>query len=327
MNVTAFALYTNANYVNMQCCPSCRGDGDADTPMSLSKQSAQFKKRLSQSLTSKEKHLSTYLSTHEQKAGHLRSPSLGPHAAQHTSRNDKDDTLTHFAISIAGASMTDVDKMTIKDSIDNANSYHGPVFQQNPTENKGTPLQDSTMELAAVDIIAGADLLRQRSQSWQGETPTKPTSHKKSHSIRLLRLLADKIGFDLFMEHLFSGRLFFPFSALCKFHKKYVLSNLLPQSAIVYNDDLHISTQINVLIERYVKQGSLYELNLPYDVRHNCIENCKWDNIKTKSEQELSSIFDPVVCSLYDLMESDSYQRFVYTESFRQYSLNYVPPR
>ncbi|ETO24438.1 hypothetical protein RFI_12716 [Reticulomyxa filosa] len=230
--------------------------------------------------------------------------------------------------------------------------------------------QEDANQLAAIDVEVGAHLLRQRIQT---ETTIEHAGNhntaevKKSKNPELRDVLADKVGFNLFMEHLFAGSQkiknikitppsfssFLVSSPLlyvqlspetllaylemcqfhykncsrtekeCTFHQKFPLSESLPRSAIV-DSDAPVTEQIAGLVEKYLRESASYEVNVGHNVRMACIQKCKPEAIANKTKEELYNLFDPVVFALYRLMNSDSFQRFVYTESFRRYTDKYA---
>ncbi|ETO13599.1 hypothetical protein RFI_23766 [Reticulomyxa filosa] len=366
MVMTAFVLYTNRAYVRIQyrsilcCCYGCPSK-------TIPQQQIELKRRLSQSLTGKERRLSFHLAnqvhidTNLMFSLPIRNGS--PPQATQPSPNDKDDTLTPPLVGALTTvrSSSDVDKTTMKDSIESDEEETTKQTEDRGDEEKQSPKvqaeqkassRNEVAQLAVLDVNTGTDLLRSRSQSktWKAGQSNEKNNNNNKHKhkkttqpLELRQLLADKAGFHLFMEHLFAE--FSPESLLaylemcqfhhkycqrsvtdCEFHRRFTVNESLPRSAIVYNESFTVSEQIRVLVEKYINQGSLYELNLAYDVRFACLEQCKWDNTTGKSTHELATLFDPVVSSLYDLMESDSFQRFAYTESFRQYTLKHASP-
>ncbi|ETO01702.1 hypothetical protein RFI_35736 [Reticulomyxa filosa] len=114
----------------------------------------------------------------------------------------------------------------------------------------------------------------------------------------LFNLLKDAKGFDLFMEHLFSGSLLYVnikfasenllcYLELCQYRAiakqkwkeksdmdvmdplgdNFVLSAELPQSSIVNHNQLSDEQKAIALIDKYIATGAQYEVNLPYDMR------------------------------------------------------------
>ncbi|ETO29196.1 hypothetical protein RFI_07927 [Reticulomyxa filosa] len=146
-------------------------------------------------------------------------------------------------------------------------------------------------------------------------------------------LLRDKIGFNLFMEHLFfefSPELLLGYLELSQFYNKYnekhtdryETCSLLPKSKIVFDESLPIKRKLQMLNEKYIVKDGPFELNLQAAIKKNFLDKlCLFLNDKADS----GPLFDALLSILHRLLDQihylmrDSFNRFRQTESYRQY--------
>jgi len=168
-------------------------------------------------------------------------------------------------------------------------------------------------------------------------------------SIHFMEVLQDLKGFELFMEHLFSefaSENLLCYLELCQFRqmmkkrcenemndvklddphgKEYVLSDQLPKSSIVFDNELNERSKICGLINKYIKTSATYEINIPYQMRMNFIAFLKdkgntseRNTLNMMSSSDLVFLFDPILKEISGLMRS-SFSRFTSTAAFHKY--------
>jgi len=107
---------------------------------------------------------------------------------------------------------------------------------------------------------------------------------------------------------------------------KYVLNEKLPQSSIVFDNQLSERSKIRTLIRKYAKTSATYEINIPYGMRMYYMSlleesgsitgnNVSISPLDMMSSNDLVFVFDPILQELSGLMRS-AYSRFAITAAF-----------
>ncbi|ETO34058.1 hypothetical protein RFI_03033 [Reticulomyxa filosa] len=103
---------------------------------------------------------------------------------------------------------------------------------------------------------------------------------------------------------------------------KFILSEVLPKSKIVFNSETSTKDKIMALIHKYIKTSATYEINISYQARNEMIAILRNPSFFLQFSPSLYPfIFDPVLKELLSLMR-DSFSRFSKTVAFQKFMTN-----
>ncbi len=98
------------------------------------------------------------------------------------------------------------------------------------------------------------------------------------------------------------------------------LDDEMPQSVIVYSDDLRIEDKALMLVEKYIYSATgncLFEVNISSSCKYKIIQKSQELHEIIFTLQEFYALFDELILELIRLL-NDSHIRFMQTEDYKQ---------